>query len=138
MGPIQPIVLLAVAGLLLLGGLILFLLRQRIWVTPTVRERRRRQRLHLYGRRCDGMLTDASEESVYYIYSVNGVDYNASQDVADLGDRVPADRSRIIGPVTIKYFVRNPADSLVVCEEWSGLRVRQDASQKETRDEEIV
>ncbi|MFN7923764.1 MAG: hypothetical protein U0Q16_26925 [Bryobacteraceae bacterium] len=126
MSPIEPIVLLAIAGGVLLVGLILFLLRQRIWVTPSVRERRRRQRIHMYGRRCDGMLTDASDESLYYVYSVNGVDYNASQDVADLRDHVPTDRSRIIGPVTIKYFVRNPADSLIVCEEWSGLRIRQE------------
>jgi len=76
------------------------------------------------GRMSDAMLTDAHGDTLYYLYTVNGVDYNASQDVSALRDRVPAEPSLLIGNVTLKYAPRNPANSIVLCEDWSGLRAR--------------
>jgi hypothetical protein len=50
------------------------------------------------------------------------VEYTASQDISKLRDRLPEDPQTWIGPVTIKYLPRNPANSIVVCEDWSGFR----------------
>jgi len=70
----------------------------------------------------DGMLTDVDGDTLYFTYTVRGVDYAASQDVGALRDHVPEDRDVLIGPVTLKYSPRNPPNSILVCKEWSGLR----------------
>ncbi len=45
----------------------------------------------------------------------------AAQDVADLKDRIAGSPS-IVGWVNVKYQPRNPSNSIIICEEWSGLR----------------
>jgi hypothetical protein len=113
---------LASAGLVALAAWIAWSRR----AGPVERERRRRQRLNTMGRLFDGLLTDREGDLVHYAYQIHGVSYTASQDISALRDRVPDDASRIVGPVTLKYWVRNPANSIVICEDWSGLRVRLD------------
>jgi hypothetical protein len=34
----------------------------------------------------------------------------------------------LAGPAIVKYIPRNPANSIVICEEWSGLRARKGGS----------
>lgn len=120
----EPILLLAIAACLLVA--ILFAVVFRLRVTAEEKERRRRTRLNLLGRMGDGTLTDVQGDSVYYSYSVHGVDYVTSQDISSLRHMIPADADLLIGPVTLKYLVRNPANSIVVCEHWSGLRIRKE------------
>jgi hypothetical protein len=122
MTPLLPLIGLAVLAGLILLALLSVMMRSRM--TPTDRERRRRRRIYTMGRMGDGWLTDVEGDMICYSYSVNGVDYNTSQDVSALRNLVPADSSLIIGPVTFKYLVRDPGNSIVVCEEWSGLRIR--------------
>jgi hypothetical protein len=50
------------------------------------------------------------------------VEYTASQDISALQEQVPADLSGAIGPIYVKYDARNPANSIVLAEEWNGLR----------------
>ena len=88
------------------------------------RERRRRNRIHMLGRIGDGMLTDGQGDLLYYSYSVSGVPYSTAQDIAALRAMVPSDASLIVGPVALKYLPRDPGNSIVVCETWSGLRIR--------------
>jgi hypothetical protein len=38
-------------------------------------------------------------------------------------DQLPDDTERLGGMVTIKYSGQNPANSILICEEWSGLRL---------------
>jgi hypothetical protein len=76
------------------------------------------------GRMMDGMVTDFSTDTVFYAYSVNGVDYAASQDLTGLQDLIPNDPALLIGQVTLKYAPRNPANSILVCESWSGFRAK--------------
>ncbi len=116
---------LAAGGLVALAAWIVW--RRR--TSPRERERRRRLRLDTMGRQYDGLLTDREGDLVHYAYQIHGVAYAASQDISSLRDRVPTDASRIIGPVTLKYWVRNPANSIVICENWSGLRIREPKSQ---------
>ena len=91
-------------------------------VTPEKREQRRRAALHATGRLGDAMISEVAEDTLFYTYSVRGVQYAASQDISSLRDRLPLELERLIGPAGIKYSAGNPANSMLVSEEWSGLR----------------
>jgi hypothetical protein len=90
--------------------------------TPEKRERRRRLAVNTTGRLGDALITEAADDALYYTYSVRGVQYAASQDISGLRDRLPAAPERLIGMAGMKYSTRNPANSILICEEWSGLR----------------
>lgn len=94
----------------------------RVRANPEKRERKRRLMVHRRGRLGDALITEASEDTLYYTYSIRGVQYTASQDITMLRDRVPGDPERLIGHVSLKYATNNPANSILICEEWSGLR----------------
>jgi hypothetical protein len=116
-----PIVILSVAAAALVAlGLWIVLLRRE---SPRERERRRRLAVNVRGRLADGNITEATASSIFYSYSVGGVEYATSQDIDELREVLKVEPERLIGcPVTVKYAMRNPANSIVVCEEWSGLR----------------
>jgi len=103
-------------------------LRLRKRPTPREIERQRRLEIHREGKIGNGQIIDVMTEpeaaSIVYSYSVAGVIYTASQDVTDLQDKLPADRMSMIGAVSVKFVPRNPANSIVLCEEWTGLRSR--------------
>ena len=113
------ILALAAAGLIALAVWIVAKKR----ATPEKREQRRRLRIHAEGRLGDAVVTEVDENLLYFSYSVRGVQYTASQDVSTLRDRLPQDLSRVIGPSSMKYSSNNPANSILLCEEWSGLRI---------------
>ncbi|HEY6341416.1 MAG TPA: hypothetical protein VIY49_07995 [Bryobacteraceae bacterium] len=89
---------------------------------PERRERRRRLHVNRTGRLGDALITEVSGELVYYTYSVHGVHYSASQDIAALREKLPPELGPWVGLANIKYSRKNPANSILVCEEWSGLR----------------
>jgi len=91
--------------------------------TPEKREKRRRLHLNATGRLGDALVDEVDDNLLYYSYSIRGVQYTASQDVSTLRDRLPAGLSRLIGPSSMKYDSNNPGNSILLCEEWSGLRV---------------
>jgi hypothetical protein len=110
---------LAAGGLIALA--VWIALRRR--TTPEKRERRRRLQVNTTGRLGDAVVTELDDHLLYYSYSIRGVQYTASQDVSALRDRLPEDLSRLIGPSGMKYISNNPANSILLCEEWSGLRL---------------
>jgi hypothetical protein len=69
----------------------------------------------------DATLVEFRDNNLFYSYLVRGVEYTASQEVSALLDRLPDDLSSV-GAVSVKYDPRNPANSIVVAEKWSGLR----------------
>jgi len=85
-------------------------------------ERRRRSHLHARGKMGDANLLEYRDHMAVYSYAIGGVEYVASQDLSDLATQLPEDRWTAIGPAAIKYDPRNPANSMVLSEEWSGLR----------------
>jgi hypothetical protein len=107
----------------------------RAWLLrrPTAEELERRRRLEINraGKMADGMILDVLESTIEYSYDVRGVEYIATQEISALQDRLPAPRLSIAGPVGVKYDPRNPANSIVLCEDWSGLRTF--ASEKKLR-----
>lgn len=94
----------------------------RVRGTPEKRERKRRLLVHRAGRLGDALITESSGDTLYYTYSVRGVQYTASQDISTLRDHLPAEPERLIGHVSLKYATNNPANSILICEEWSGIR----------------
>ena len=105
----------------------LFLLWRR-HNTPDERERRRRMRVNRQGRTTSGVVMDIGEDQatrlLHYNYMIGAVEYNACQDVTALEAMVGRDPSKIVGPAQVKYQRSNPYNSIVVCEDWNGLRSR--------------
>jgi hypothetical protein len=115
----QVMALLVVSvALVVVGVYILFGLRRY----TMDKEKRRRLTVNHYGRLSDATIMDVYGDMVFYEYSVSGVVYAASQDISDLRELISTDPDRLIGPVGLKYSTRNPANSIILCEEWSGLR----------------
>jgi hypothetical protein len=111
----------------LLGVLVVLLVTigVRAWlrsrISPDEKERRRRLMLLSAGKRGDANLVDIHGDLLVYSYAVRGVEYTASQDVSRLKPFVPDDVASL-GAICVKYDPRNPANSIVLAEEWSGLR----------------
>jgi hypothetical protein len=57
-----------------------------------------------------------------YKYRIGGVDYESSQDITDMQDVVDAAQVRVGFPCSARYQPGNPQNSIVVAEEWTGLR----------------
>ena len=116
------LILVALAVILvLLLATVVYRAWQRSRVTAEERERRRCARLVATGKITDAMLVEIRENLVFYSYLVRGVEYTASQDILRLVDKASIDFSGI-SAMSVKYDARNPANSIVLGEEWSGLR----------------
>jgi hypothetical protein len=121
--PVELAILSGVAVVAVASVTVIMMLRRR--KSPQERERLRRLTVNRYGRMGDAMITEASDGIVYYSYSIRGVEYTASQDISMLRDRIDVDLETLIGPVGLKFMSRNPFNSIVLCEEWSGIRNQQ-------------
>jgi hypothetical protein len=94
---------------------------KRSRIAPEERERRRRAALMGHGKMSDAALVEIRDDLLFYSYGVRGVEYTASQDVSMLQQYMPPDFSTI-DAVSVKYDPKNPANSIVLAEQWSGLR----------------
>jgi len=112
---------LGAAAVVILLSVTVFMLRRKKLTGEEI-ERRRRANVYRHGRLVDGLITDIDGDTIHFAYSVNGAEYRATQNVSSLRDKLPLEPHRSIGPATLRYVVRNPANSIVMCEEWSGLR----------------
>ena len=122
-------------GALLLAGAAAvtawYMRRHRVRPTPADLERERRQFLTEEGRTVDGTLLDVTEipaedgsplTMLIYDYRIGGVDYQASQDITLMGDVVTVAHVQSGFPCSVRYQPGNPQNSMVVAEQWSGLR----------------
>jgi hypothetical protein len=132
------------AGVVSAVGVASYVLTRR---KPTAEEmeRERRDLLARSGRITDGTImdtmireargadSDVSETSVLpdglgptpdiiiYNYRIAGVTYECAQDVTTLAEYVHGIRTDL--PIQVRYAPHNPANSIVVAETWSGLRL---------------
>jgi hypothetical protein len=99
--------------------------------SPDQRERERRMRISEMGRITDGTVIDVNEmqmngsgelQLLIYHYDVAGVSYEASQDVSSLRHMVDLHSCRAGLMTSIKYDPGNPGNSIVIAENWTGLR----------------
>jgi hypothetical protein len=96
----------------------------RIRRKPKDKEKRRRLEVNLNGRLGDATILEITDDAIFYEYSVRGMTYTASQDISKLRELIPGNPQRLIGrPASLKYSYQNPANSILLCEEWSGLRM---------------
>jgi hypothetical protein len=113
-------VIFALAGILVvLAGIIGYRSWLKSRVSPEERERQRRIALVAHGKMGDATLVEIREDHLFYAYLVRGVEYTASQDLGRLKDRMPELTS--VTAVSVKYDPRNPANSIILAEGWSGL-----------------
>ncbi len=95
-------------------------------------ERERRAWLEGSGRITDGTVIDVQELAaqnnhrsavmLIYKYDVAGVSYECSQDVTYLRHWINLHSCRLGLPTSVKYDPQNPGNSVVVSENWMGLR----------------
>lgn len=99
--------------------------------TPDEIERMRRSALGRTGRLVDGMVLDICEMEgvdgttrtmLIYNYRIGGVDYECSQDITTIASAISPGLLRAGFPCSVRYRQGFPQDSIVVAEEWSGLR----------------
>ena len=102
---------------------------------PTVEELEvaRRQFLTQSGRIVDGTVLDVCDVPVedgrtlsmlLYEYRIGGVDYECSQDITNMGHVIEVNQIRASFPCSVRYQPGNPQNSIVIAEQWSGLRVK--------------
>jgi hypothetical protein len=128
----QLLGVLAAAGLCI-GGVVAW---QKLRKRPTEEEIERERRQHLVkeGRIIDGTILDISEvdaeesgrtggmQLILYKYEISGVVYECSQDVTHLKDYVNIHKCKLAFPCSVRYDPHRPANSIIVAENWMGLR----------------
>lgn len=102
-------------------------IRRRRAKSPEEIERLRRLEVNRVGRITSGQIVDYIEGSppgnksrvVVYRYEVSGVTYEAAQEITGFAE-LPA--TGIAGlSSSVKYDPQKPMNSIIACEEWSGL-----------------
>lgn len=107
------------------------IVRVRRWRrrSPEEIERLRRLDINGRGRIAAGQILDLTEPEpgkpgsrlVIYKYDIAGVTYEAAQDICALPAVVALVRRRIGRIVSVKFDPRVPANSILACEQWSGV-----------------
>ena len=112
-------------------------------------ERRRRLHLNQIGRIAEGQIVELAEHParaareirrnflvrvlarssilsprhlVTYSYAISGVTYHTAQDITGLEGQIRFERLVAGQPASVKYDPSNPSDSILVADDWSGLR----------------
>ena len=115
---------------------------------PHEAERRRRLHLNQIGRIAEGQVVELMEHPpetaessnrafgsrvrpvidtrprhfVSYSYAISGVIYHTAQDITGLEGQIGFERLVAGQPASVKYDPSNPSDSILVADDWSGLR----------------
>ena len=118
----QQIVLGLVGVVVVVGAIFGFRAWRLSKITPEERERRRRAALVARGKMGDATITELRGDLLFYSYDVRGVEYIASQDLSLLKDYLPSDLAALVGSVSVRYDAKIPANSIILAEDWSGLR----------------
>lgn len=128
----QVLVVLAATGLCVGGVLTWNALRKR--PSEEELEKLRRQHLVKVGRIIDGTIMDIADvdagecgrsdgmQLILYKYEIAGVVYECSQDVTHLKELVNIYECRLTFPCSVRYDPHRPTNSIIVAEDWSGLR----------------
>jgi hypothetical protein len=75
-----------------------------------------------FGSRAHALSHNGPRHLVSYSYAISGVTYHTAQDITGLEGQVRFERLVTGQPASIKYDPSNPSDSIIVADDWSGLR----------------
>lgn len=105
--------------------------------SPEEKERLRRMYLVQRGRIIDGTVLDLTDplppdnlRILQYQYEIAGVVYEGGQDVTLLQEQLAQHGDCLGMPASVRYDTRNPANSIVLAETWSGLRHKNEPPQR--------
>lgn len=119
-------VLVAAAAVPVAAGIAVWWVRSHRKTAEEI-ERERREHLVRHGRIIDGRILDWTEQPdtgnpgvLHYRYDIAGVTYECAQDLVRLA--VTINTSCFGMPTSVRYDPKNPANSIIVAETWSGLR----------------
>jgi hypothetical protein len=141
-------VVLAMAGALVAALAMIAYAFFRPAANPEEEERKRRLHLNQIGRIAEGQIVELVEHPpeakkarkglfsagarplkdlrprhlVSYSYLISGVTYHTAQDITGLESQIRLERLVAGQPASIKYDASNPSDSILVADDWSGLR----------------
>ena len=139
---------LTMGGALIAGVAMIVYAFLRPKVDQEAEERRRRLHLNQIGRIAEGQVVGLVEQApeskptgkklfgnkahalaelrprrlVSYSYAISGVTYQTAQDITGLDSQIRLERMVPGQPASIKYDPANPVDSILVADDWSGLR----------------
>lgn len=124
-----PEILFTSAGLVLVAALGAWAVRNWRRKSPEELERLRRLEVNRRGRLVTGQILDFVEPPpgkpgprlITYKYQVGGVAYEAAQDLSALPNVVTLARRATGQYVNFKYDPQRPTNSILACEEWSGV-----------------
>ena len=140
--------LLAMGGALIAALAMIAYAFLRPAANPEEEERKRRLHLNQIGRIAEGQIVELVEHPpvskearkglfgagarpladmrprhlVSYSYLISGVTYQTAQDITGLESQIRLERLVAGQPASIKYDASNPSDSILVADDWSGLR----------------
>jgi hypothetical protein len=85
---------------------------------PMVQEQRKK----LFGGGARPLPDTRARHLVSYSYAISGVTYHTAQDITGLEGQIRFERLVAGQPASVKYDPSNPSDSILVADDWSGLR----------------
>ncbi len=141
-------IILAVAGVAVAAIIMIGYAFFRPAESPEAIERKRRLHLNQIGRITEGQVVELAEHRqepsaerkalfrpsaralagnqlrhlVSYSYAISGVTYHTAQDITGLEGQIRFERLVAGQPASVKYDPSNPVDSILVADDWSGLR----------------
>ena len=77
---------------------------------------------HVFGSRARPLPDPRPRHLVSYSYAISGVTYHTAQDITGLEGQIRFERLVAGQPASVKYDPSNPSDSILVADDWSGLR----------------
>lgn len=82
----------------------------------------KRERKRFFGAGARPMVEQKLRHLVSYSYAISGVTYHTAQDITGLESQIRFERLVAGQPASVKYDASNPSDSILVADDWSGLR----------------
>ena len=76
----------------------------------------------LFGAGSRPLADTRQRQLVSYSYAISGVTYHTAQDITGLEGQIRFERLVAGQPASVKYDPSNPTDSILVADDWSGLR----------------
>lgn len=76
----------------------------------------------VFGKRNAEKAKNLNHKMLLYTYSISGVTYEAAQDISGLEEQACLERVVAGQPVGVKYDPANPSNSILIADDWSGLR----------------